>query len=281
MPELAVAAVIVVLVIITIGAGVRLVPQGEEWVVERLGRYRVTLLPGLNLIIPYIDRVAYRLPTKDLILDVPQQAVITSDNAVILANAIAFVKVTDPKQASYGVENYAQAIISLATTSLRSIIGEMELDKALSSREQIKAQLIEAMSYSTGDWGITVRSVELQDIQPSESMQLAMEQQAAAERLRKAAVTKASGEKEAMVLDAQGRLEAAKLDAQAQVALAMASAEAIRNVKDALGEDSNAMMYLLGERYIKTLETLGDSDNAKLVILPADLPAAIRGFMKG
>ncbi|WP_462381390.1 SPFH domain-containing protein [Pseudomonas sp. Marseille-QA0892] len=280
MPELVVAAVIAVLVIITIGAGVRLVPQGEEWIVERLGRYRATLYPGLNIIIPYVDRVAYRLPTKDLILDVPQQAVITSDNAVILANAIAFVKVTDPKQASYGVENYAQAIISLATTSLRSIIGEMELDKALSSREQIKAQLIEAMSNSTGDWGITVRSVELQDIQPSESMQLAMEQQAAAERLRKASVTKASGEKEAMVLDAQGRLEAAKLDAQAQVALARASAEAIRSVKDALGEDNNAMLYLLGERYIKTLENLGESDNAKLVVLPADLPAAIRGFMK-
>ncbi|GGK00615.1 SPFH domain-containing protein [Pseudomonas matsuisoli] len=280
MPELIVAAVILLLVVITIGAGVRLVPQGEEWVVERLGRYRATLLPGLNLIIPYVDRVAYRLPTKDLILDVPQQAVITSDNAVILANAIAFIKVTDPKQASYGVENYAQAVISLATTSLRSIIGEMELDKALSSREQIKAQLIDAMANSTGDWGITVRSVELQDIQPSESMQLAMEQQAAAERLRKAAVTKASGEKEAMVLDAQGRLEAAKLDAHAQVALARASAEAIRSVKEALGEDSNAMMYLLGERYIKTLENLGDSNNSKLVVLPADLPAAIRGFMK-
>ncbi len=204
MNELIVAVVLLGLVVVTIGAGVRIVPQGQEWVVERLGKYRTTLKPGMNFIIPYVDTVPYKLSTKDMILDIPQQEVITRDNAVIVANAICFAKVTDPTKASYGVENFKLGITSLATTALRSIIGEMDLDDALSSRDQIKARLREAMASSTMDWGISVRSVELQDIQPSESMQVAMEQQAAAERMRKSAVTKAQGEKQALILDAKG-----------------------------------------------------------------------------
>ncbi|WP_028239788.1 SPFH domain-containing protein [Stutzerimonas azotifigens] len=281
MNELIVAVVLLGLVVVTIGAGVRIVPQGQEWVVERLGKYRTTLKPGMNFIIPYVDTVPYKLSTKDMILDIPQQEVITRDNAVIVANAICFAKVTDPTKASYGVENFKLGITSLATTALRSIIGEMDLDDALSSRDQIKARLREAMASSTMDWGISVRSVELQDIQPSESMQVAMEQQAAAERMRKSAVTKAQGEKQALILDAEGRLEAARRDAEAQVALAEASAEAIRKVADALGTDGNAMQYLLGERYIKAMNDLAASTNAKTVVLPADLPQALRGLFKG
>lgn len=281
MNELIVAVVLLGLVVITIGAGVRIVPQGQEWIVERLGKYRTTLKPGMNFIIPYVDSVPYKLSTKDMILDVPQQEVITRDNAVIVANAICFAKVTDPTKASYGVENFKLGITSLATTALRSIIGEMDLDDALSSRDQIKAKLREAMANSTMDWGISVRSVELQDIQPSQSMQMAMEQQAAAERMRKSAVTKAQGEKQAMVLDAEGRLEAAKMDAEAQVALAKASAEAIGKVSEALGADGNAMLYLLGERYIKAMNDLAASPNAKTVVLPADLPQALRGMLRG
>jgi len=203
MTSLIVVATLAVFVLITVFKGVRIVPQGEEWIVERLGRYHSTLKPGLNIVIPYMDVVAYRLPTKDIILDVQQQEIITRDNAVIVANALCFAKVVDPQKASYGVQNFSFAVTSLTMTSLRAIVGAMDLDEALSSREQIKARLREAMSEQTEDWGVTVRSVEIQDIKPSENMQLAMERQAAAERERKADVTRAEGAKQAAILEAQ------------------------------------------------------------------------------
>ena len=191
MTSLIVVGAIALFVLITVFKGVRIVPQGEEWIVERLGRYHSTLKPGLNIVIPYMDVVAYRLPTKDIILDVQQQEIITKDNAVIVANALCFAKVVDPQKASYGVQDFSFAVTSLTMTSLRAIVGAMDLDEALSSREQIKARLRDAMSEQTEDWGVTVRSVEIQDIKPSENMQLAMERQAAAERERKADVTRA------------------------------------------------------------------------------------------
>jgi len=276
---LAVAIAVLAFVLITIAKGVRLVAQGEEWVVERLGRYHVTLRPGLNLIIPFLDNVAYKLVTKDIILDVQQQEVITRDNAVILANAIAFVKVTDPVKAVYGVTDFSEAIRNLIMTTLRSIVGEMELDEALSSRDKIKARLRESIADEAVDWGLTVKSVEIQDIKPSESMQRAMELQAAAERERKAAVTKAEGEKQAAILEAEARLEAARRDASAQVLLAEASSEAIRRVTNAVGTEPGPMMYLLGEKYIASLEKLAQSDNAKVVLMPADLQETLRGLM--
>lgn len=274
-----VAVAVLVFVLVTIAKGVRLVAQGEEWVVERLGKYHVTLRPGLNILIPYLDRVAYKLVTKDIILDVQEQEVITRDNAVILTNAIAFVKVTDPVRAVYGVTDFAEAIRNLIMTTLRSIIGEMELDEALSSRDKIKARLRESIADEAVDWGLTVKSVEIQDIKPSQSMQRAMEMQAAAERERKAAVTKAEGEKQAAILEAEARLEAAKRDANAQVMLAEASAESIRRVTTSIGEQSTPMLYLLGEKYIAALEKLGNSSNSRIVVLPADLQETLRGLV--
>ncbi|WP_175653992.1 SPFH domain-containing protein [Pseudomonas sp. Marseille-P9899] len=279
MTSLIITATIALFVLITVFKGVRIVPQGEEWIVERLGRYHTTLKPGLNILIPYMDVVAYRLPTKDIILDVQQQEIITKDNAVIVANALCFAKVVDPQKAAYGVVNYSYAVTSLTMTSLRAIVGAMELDEALSSREQIKARLRDAMSEQTEDWGITVRSVEIQDIKPSPSMQTAMERQAAAERERKADVTRAEGAKQAAILEAQARQESAKLDAAAQVNLAEASAQAITLVKNAVGNDVTPAMYLLGERYISAMESLAASNNAKLVVLPADLQEAVRGML--
>jgi len=260
------------------------VSQGEEWIVERLGKYHGTLRPGLNILIPYLDRVAYRLVTKDIILDVQEQEVIPRDNAVILTNAIAFVKVTDPVKAVYGVTDFSEAIRNLIMTTLRSIVGEMvvgemELDEALSSRDKIKARLRESIADEAVDWGLTVKSVEIQDIKPSESMQRAMELQAAAERERKAAVTKAEGAKQAAILEAEARLESAKRDANAQVMLAEASAEAIRRVTTAVGDKTTPMLYLLGEKYIGALEKLSASDNGKFVILPADLQESLRGLI--
>ena len=275
---LTVALALLAFAVITIGKGVRIVPQGEEWVVERLGKYLNTLKPGLNIVIPYLDNVAYKLITKDIILDVQEQEVITRDNAVILTNAIAFVKVTDPVKAVYGVTNFSEAIRNLIMTTLRSIIGEMELDEALSSRDKIKARLRESIADEAIDWGLTVKSVEIQDIKPSQSMQKAMEMQAAAERERKAVVTRSEGAKQSAILEAEARLESAKRDADAQVMLAEASAEAIRRVTSAIGDHSTPMAYLLGEKYIAAMERLGEKDNAKLVVLPSDLQEAVKGL---
>lgn len=268
-----------VFVAVTVWKGVRIVSQGEEWVVERLGKYQSTLQPGLHIIVPYIDKVAYRVVTKDIILDVAQQEVITKDNAVILVNAIAFIKVTDTVRAVYGVQDFAEAIRNMIQTTLRSITGEMELDSALSSRDKIKVRLKESIADEAIDWGLTVKSVEIQDIKPSESMQRAMELQAAAERERKAMVTKAEGEKQSMILESEGRLESAKRDAIAQVTLAEASARAIQKVAEAMGQDSAPLYYLLGEKYVQGITQLAGSENGKIVVLPADLQESLRGLL--
>ena len=272
---------ILVFVMVTIAKGVRIVPQGEEWIVERLGKYFGTLRPGLNIILPYLDKVAYKLVTKDIILDVQEQEVITRDNAVILTNAIAFLKVTDPVKAVYGVTDFSEAIRNMIMTTLRSIIGEMELDEALSSRDMIKARLRESIADEAVDWGLTVKSVEIQDIKPSQSMQKAMEQQASAERERKAVVTRAEGAKQAAILEAEARLESSKRDASAQVMLAEASAESIRRITAAVGTETAPMLFLLGEKYIASLERLGSSENSRIVVLPADLQEAVRGLIGG
>lgn len=272
-------ALLVIFAIFTVLRGVRIVPQGEEWVVERLGKYSGTFFPGLNLMIPYFDRVAQRIVTKDIMLDVPEQEVITRDNAVLVTNAIAFVKVTDPVKAVYGIVNFADAIRNLIMTTLRSIVGEMDLDQALSSRDKIKARLRESIADEVVDWGLTVKSVEIQDIKPSPSMQKAMELQASAERERKAAVTKAEGDKQAAILQAEARLESAKRDAEAQVTLADGSAQAIQKVMAAATGSDTPLLYLLGEKYIKAITQLAESPNAKTVLLPADIQETVRGMI--
>lgn len=264
---------------ITLAKGIRIVPQGEEWIVERLGKYHGTLHPGLNIIIPYLDKIAYKLVTKDIILDVQEQEVITRDNAVIVTNAIAFIKVTDPIKAVYGVTDFAEAIRNMIMTTLRSIVGEMQLDEALSNRDRIKARLRESIADEAIDWGLTVKSVEIQDIKPSPSMQKAMEMQAAAERERKAMVTKAEGEKQATILQAEARLEAAHRDATAQVTLAEASAEAIKRVTAAIGDQEGPMRYMLGEKYIMAMTNLAESANAKTILFPGDLQETIRSVL--
>ncbi|MBK6973847.1 MAG: SPFH/Band 7/PHB domain protein [Sterolibacteriaceae bacterium] len=269
---------VLVFVVITVWKGVRIVPQGEEWIVERLGKYHGTLSPGLNIVIPYLDDIAYKLITKDIILDVQEQEVITKDNAVILTNAISFIKVTDPVKAVYGVTDFSEAIRNMIMTTLRSIVGEMDLNEALSSRDKIKLRLRESIADEAIDWGLTVKSVEIQDIKPSESMQRAMEMQASADRERNAVVTRAEGQKQAMILEAEARLESAKRDATAQVTLAEASAESIRRITASLGTEPAPMMYLLGEKYIAAMRKLGESANAKVVVLPADLQDALKGL---
>lgn len=264
---------------ITIFKGVRIVPQGYKWIVQRLGKYHTTLNPGLNFVIPYVDEVAYKITTKDIVLDIPSQEVITRDNAVLVMNAVAYINLTTPEKAVYGIENYTWAIQNLVQTSLRSIVGEMDLDDALSSRDHIKAKLKAAISDDISDWGITLKTVEIQDIQLSHTMQSAMEAQAAAERQRRATVTKADGEKQAAILEAEGRLEASRRDAEAQVVLAEASEKAINMVTNAVGDKEIPVAYLLGEQYVKAMQDMAKSNNAKTVVLPADVLNTIRGLM--
>ena len=271
--------VFLVLVIVTVATGARIVPQGSKWVVQRLGKYHATLNPGLNFIVPYVDSVAYKVTTKDIVLDIPSQEVITRDNVVIVVNAVAYINIVQPEKSVYGVEDFRLAIQNLVQTSLRSIIGEMDLDDALSSRDQIKARLKEAISDDIADWGITLKTVEIQDINPSERMQAAMEEQAAAERQRRATVTRAEGSKTAAILEADGRLEASRRDAEAQVVLAQASQRAIEMVTAAVQDKELPVMYLLGERYIQSVKDMAVSGNSKLVLIPADLPASIRGMI--
>ena len=274
-----VMVVLIALVVFTVFKGVRIVPQGYKWVVQRLGKYSQTLEPGLNIIIPYVDNVAYKVTTKDIVLDIPSQEVITRDNVVIIANAVAYINIVRPDKAVYGIEDYEYGIRNLVQTSLRSIIGEMDLDSALSSRDEIKTKLKHAISEDIADWGITLKTVEIQDINPSQTMQASMEEQAAAERLRRATVTRADGQKQAAILEADGRLEASRRDAEAQVVLARGSEESIRLITAAMGTEEMPIVYLLGEQYIKAIRQLAESDNSKMVVLPADILSTVKGMV--
>ncbi len=287
---LSIVVILTVLVILTLFLGVRIVPQGYKHVVQRLGKYHTTLNPGLNFVIPYLDTIAYKVITKDISLDIPTQEVITKDNAVIMTNALAFINVIDPQKAVYGVDDFRFAIVNLIQTSLRSIIGEMDLDDALSSRELIKSKLKAAISDDVAPWGIVVKTVEIQDIKPSATMQQAMEKQASAERSRRAAITEAEGQKVAAILnaegqkaaqiqEAEGRLEASKRDAEARIILAEATRQAVEAVTQAIGDRELPAVYLLGERYVDALKQLGLSPNAKVVAVPSDIVQAVRGLL--
>lgn len=273
--------VLIFIVIVAIIKGVRIVPQGEEWVVERLGKFAGALSPGLHVINPVFSKISYKVTTKDIILDVPQQEVITRDNAVILANAIAFIKVSNIERAVYGIENFKEAMRNMVQTSLRSIIGGMDLNEALTSRDRIKAELKAAIADEALDWGLTVKSVEIQDIKPSSNMQDAMERQAAAERERIAVVTEAEGAKQSLILNAEARLEAARKDAEAQMVAAHASAESIKFITEAVKENNASAMFLLGDRYITALQSMSSSANSKIIVMPGDLVGAVKSLVAG
>jgi regulator of protease activity HflC (stomatin/prohibitin superfamily) len=286
---LIIVGAILLLVVVTIVNAVKIIPQGYEYVIMRLGKYHTTLKPGLNVIIPYIDTIAARVTRKDISLDIPSQEVITRDNAVISTNAIAFINIHTPHKAIFGIDYYEHATRNLVMTNLCAIIGQMDLDDALSSREQIKIKLINATAQDLEDWGLTVKSIEIQDIKPSSTMQASMERQAAAERIRRAAITEAEGEKQAAILTAEGQkqasilqaegaLEASRREAEARIVLANATRDALELVQKGIGTEQLPALYLLGEKYVAALKDLSTSANAKTVVLPADLPAALQGM---
>lgn len=283
---------LVVLVIAVVFTGIKVVPQGQQWTVERFGRYTRTLEPGLSLIIPLMDRVGRKLSMMESVLDVPAQTVISKDNAAVTADGVVFFRIIDAPKAAYQVDNLTHAVINLTTTNLRSVLGSMELDHMLSNREQINERLLIAVDAATSPWGIKVTRIEIRDLNMSVQLQEAMNLQMTAERHRRAVVTKASGDKEAEILQAEGSRQAAVLraegeklaailNAEARERQAEAEAKATRDVSDAIRDgDIQAIQYFLGIKYIEALQEIGQSDNSKLVLMPLEA-AGVTGAVAG
>ncbi len=273
-------------------AGVKVVPQGQQWTVERFGRYTRSLEPGLGLIIPFIDRIGFRLSMMESVLDVPSQTVISKDNAAVTADGVVFYRIMDAAKAAYQVNNLTYAVVNLTITNLRSVLGSMELDHMLSNREEINERLLAAVDLATSPWGIKVTRIEIRDLSMSPELQEAMNLQMTAERHRRAVVTKANGEKEAEILQAEGERQAAVLRAEGekQAAIliaearerqAQAEAQATKDVSSAIREgDVQAIQYFLGLKYVEALQEIGQADSSKLVLMPLEA-AGITGAVSG
>ena len=283
---------LVMFVIVVVFAGIKVVPQGQQWTVERFGRYTRTLEPGLGLIIPFMDKVGRKLSMMESVLDVPSQTVISKDNAAVTADGVVFYRIVDAPKAAYQVDNLTHAIINLTTTNLRSVLGSMELDNMLSNREKINERLLLAVDAATSPWGIKVTRIEIRDLNMSDELQEAMNLQMTAERHRRAVVTKANGDKEAEILQAEGMRQAAVLraegeklaailTAEAREREAQAEAQATRDVSAAIRKgDVQAIQYFLGVKYVEALQEIGKSDNSKLVLMPLEA-AGVTGAVAG
>jgi len=280
-PGIIVAILLVVLVIVTFLKCVRIVPQADQWIVERLGKYHTTLNPGLNILIPFIDAVAYRMSAKDQMFEVKGIEGITRDNATVGVNAICFIRIADPAKAAYGVDSYSAAVQNLVMTTIRNAVGGMNLDDTLSNRDQLAVTLRANMEEQMSDWGLILKAVDIQDITPSESMRKSMEQQAAAERERKASETRAEGKKQAMILEAEAKLESSRREAEALETLAEGQRKATSQLSQALAETGGekAMTFQLANNYVTSLSTLAASDNSKVVAIPADLAQSVGGLL--
>lgn len=284
--------ILVALVVVFFFAGVKVVPQGQQWTVERFGRYTVTLQPGLNLIIPFIDRIGFKMSMMESVLDVPSQTVISKDNAAVTADGVVFYRIMDAAKAAYQVNNLTYAVVNLTITNLRSVLGSMELDHMLSNREEINERLLAAVDLATAPWGLKVTRVEVKDLSMARELQEAMNLQMTAERHRRAVVTKANGDKEAAILQAEGKRqsqvlqaegekEAAFLNAEAREREALAEAKATTVVSNAISEgDVQALQYFLGVKYVEALQQIGQGDNSKLVLMPLEA-SGVTGAVAG
>ncbi len=282
--------VVFFLAVLTVAKGVRQVPQGEVWTVERFGKFTQMLQPGLNFIVPYIDTIGRRINVQEVVLDIPEQTVITRDNASVTVDGIVYYRVMDPAKAAYQVQNLTNALTALSMTNIRAVIGEMDLDGTLSGRERINSSLLNILDGATDPWGVKVSRVEIRKIEPPENLIRAMNLQMTAERERRATVAKAEGEREAAVkraegakqaqiLEAEGRQEAAQRDAQARERLAEAEANATRAVGDAAAQTGpEALRYFISDKYVKAFESLAKSPNQKLVIVPMESGALAGGI---
>ena len=281
------ALVILALAIATVIAGVKVVPQGYEWTVERFGRYRTTLRPGLNLIVPYVDRIGHKLNMMETVFDIQSQEVITRDNAMVRADGVVFYQILDAAKAAYEVNDLDRAINNLTMTNIRTVMGSMDLDELLSQRDKINAQLLIVVDAATTPWGVKVTRIEIKDIQPPQDLIDSMARQMKAERekravildaegLRQSEILRAEGEKKAVMLDAEGRKEAAFRDAEARERAAEAEAKATQMVSDAIARGNvNAINYFVAQKYVEALKVIGSAPNQKLVLMPLEASGII------
>ena len=284
--------VLMFLIVITLYRGVKTVPQGYNWTVERFGRYTHTLHSGLNLIVPFIDGIGRRVNVMEQVIDVPQQEVITKDNATITVDGVAFFQVVDAAKASYEVEHLDLAIIRLTMTNIRSVMGAMDLDQVLSHRDEINERLLRVVDAAVEPWGVKVTRIEIKDIVPPADLVEAMGRQMKAERVkradilaaeghRQAEILRAEGEKQGQILQAEGRKGAAFLDAEARERLAMAEAKATERVSVAVANGIVAARNsFIADTYVKSRGELAASPNQKVLMLPLEA-SSILGALGG
>ncbi|MGA0594481.1 SPFH domain-containing protein [Enterovirga sp. CN4-39] len=283
---------LVILVIVTIAAGVRTVPQGHVYTVERFGRYSRSLSAGLGLIVPYVERIGHKVNIMEQVLDIPSQEAFTRDNAGVRIDAAAFYQVLDAPRASYEVSDLQQALLVLTMTNIRTVVGSMDLDQLLSHRDEINERLLRVMDAAASPWGVKVTRIEIKDILPPADLAGAMARQMKAERekraavleaegLRQAEVLRAEGQKQAQILAAEGRKEAAFRDAEARERLAEAEAKATGMLSDAIGRgDIAAANFLVAEKYVEAMKAIATAPNQKVVVVPIEA-AALAGTLGG
>jgi regulator of protease activity HflC (stomatin/prohibitin superfamily) len=278
---------VVFLAILTVFLGVKTVPQGYNWTVERFGRYTRILRPGLNLVVPFIDRIGREMNVMEQVLDVPEQEVITKDNASVTVDGIAFFQVFDAAKASYEIASLEQAIVKLTMTNIRSVMGAMDLDQMLSHRDEINERLLRVVDAAVSPWGIKVIRIEIKDIVPPEDLIQSMGQQMKAERdkragilsaegQRQSAILRAEGAKQARILEAEGRREAAFRDAEARERSASAEAKATEVVSEAIAKgDVASINYFIANNYLRALTEIAHSPNQKVLMFPIEATSVL------
>ena len=279
--------VLVVLAIALVFMGVKTVPQGFEYTVERFGRYTRTLRPGLHLIVPLIDRVGMKQNMMEQVMDVPSQEVITRDNAMVTVDGVVFYQLLDAVKASYEVRRLEISILNLTMTNIRTVMGSMDLDELLSQRDKINAELLRVVDDATSPWGVKITRIEIKDISPPTELVDAMARQMKAERekratileaegVRQSEILRAEGEKQALILDAEGRRESAFRDAEAREREAEAEAKATEMVSRAIGEGNmQAVNYFVAQKYVSALETIGSARKQKVILMPLEASSVI------